>query len=527
MDTDMKKASYFLCGLTLSLLIGATVYNQFSPGGALSGTWNSQNVNVGAGNPFITGVLPVPNGGTGAVTLAAHGVLLGEDTAAVTPVAAMAQDTLLQGQGVTSDPAAVPVNNCGSATQALSYSTSTHTFGCQTISAGSAALTATLIGYGSAGNLLTGTADFSWTDSTHTLAFGTATAGPTLVATTGSGTGTTFAITGSQGAVTSNGGVVNLTAGSGGATNGNGGALNLKAGSAPGGGNGGAIVMTAGAAGNVAGNLAGGVTIQAGAGTATTTGSPGAVVQILGGAATGSGNNNGGAVTLTAGAATAGGNGGVASLNGGVVGTTISNGYRNLILQAGNSSATIAVGSGSNAATSSVYIAGSTAATSSINGGDVLITGGLPNATSSVGGNLVLRTGGTAVAASNGNIVFQGINTSTGQPATFVTFNGNTGQFTSTLVGLGYVAGGSISVSGCSLSAATGGQTAGKFTSGTTGTCTVTVTLPAAPNGWACRASDITTVADVINQTASATTSCTISGTTATNDVIVFSAIGF
>lgn len=39
----------------------STIYNQFSPGGALSGTWNSQNVNVGAGSPFITGNLPVGN----------------------------------------------------------------------------------------------------------------------------------------------------------------------------------------------------------------------------------------------------------------------------------------------------------------------------------------------------------------------------------------------------------------------------------------------------------------------------------
>jgi hypothetical protein len=47
-------------GLSLSLLMGAAIYYQFSPGGALSGTWNSQNVNLGSG-AFITGNLPVAN----------------------------------------------------------------------------------------------------------------------------------------------------------------------------------------------------------------------------------------------------------------------------------------------------------------------------------------------------------------------------------------------------------------------------------------------------------------------------------
>lgn len=78
----------------------------------------------------------VAQGGTGLGTLTAHGVLLGEGTSNAGSVAAMAADTLLQGQGVTADPAAVAINNCGSSSTALSYSTSTHTFGCQTISVG-------------------------------------------------------------------------------------------------------------------------------------------------------------------------------------------------------------------------------------------------------------------------------------------------------------------------------------------------------------------------------------------------------
>lgn len=36
-------------------------YDIISWGGALSGTWNSQNINVGAGSPFVTGNLPLSN----------------------------------------------------------------------------------------------------------------------------------------------------------------------------------------------------------------------------------------------------------------------------------------------------------------------------------------------------------------------------------------------------------------------------------------------------------------------------------
>lgn len=90
----------------------------------------------------------VAQGGTGVATLTNHGVLLGQGTSNVSAVAAMAADTLLQGQGTGADPAAVSVNNCGSSTQALSYSTSTHTFGCQTITAGTGTVTSLTGGTG-------------------------------------------------------------------------------------------------------------------------------------------------------------------------------------------------------------------------------------------------------------------------------------------------------------------------------------------------------------------------------------------
>lgn len=100
-------------------------------------TLPNASVNILTDNAAVT----VPQGGTGVGTLTAHGVLLGEGTSNVSAVAAMAADTLLQGQGASADPVAVSVPSCGSSTQALSYNTSTHAFGCQTISGSGVAVT--------------------------------------------------------------------------------------------------------------------------------------------------------------------------------------------------------------------------------------------------------------------------------------------------------------------------------------------------------------------------------------------------
>jgi hypothetical protein len=79
---------------------------------------------------------------------------------------------------------------------------------------------------------------------------------------------------------------------------------------------------------------------------------------------------------------------------------------------------------------------------------------------------------------------------------------------------------------GCANSATVGGAIAGQFTSGTTGACTVTITLPAAPNGWTCIGSDLNTDT-VFPQTTSSTTSCGISATTTSGDIVHFMAIGY
>jgi hypothetical protein len=84
----------------------------------------------------------------------------------------------------------------------------------------------------------------------------------------------------------------------------------------------------------------------------------------------------------------------------------------------------------------------------------------------------------------------------------------------------------------CSSTTPVGQGDVGTFLSGTSGTCATTI-LPygtaniIAPNGWSCLANDLTTTADVIGQSTSTTTGCTLAGTTASGDKIVFQAKAF
>ncbi len=84
--------------------------------------------------------------------------------------------------------------------------------------------------------------------------------------------------------------------------------------------------------------------------------------------------------------------------------------------------------------------------------------------------------------------------------------------------------GATFTASGCSISAHKGGAAAGQYTSGTSGTCTVSITPGStAPNGWVCDAHDLTTPADVQNQTSASTATVpVISGTTVSGDVVNF-----
>lgn len=89
-----------------------------------------------------------------------------------------------------------------------------------------------------------------------------------------------------------------------------------------------------------------------------------------------------------------------------------------------------------------------------------------------------------------------------------------------------------FTISGCSAGSTLGGSDTGSFLSGTTGACTVVVTISGATgatatNGWVCYANDLTTPANLISQSAYSTTTCTITGTTVSGDLISFSARAF
>ena len=81
----------------------------------------------------------------------------------------------------------------------------------------------------------------------------------------------------------------------------------------------------------------------------------------------------------------------------------------------------------------------------------------------------------------------------------------------------------------CAIKTQVGGNTAGTFVSN--GGCSASTVIlsfaTTAPNGWACNASDLTTPADSMKQTASGTTFVTLTGTMVANDVVAFSCTAF
>ena len=164
--------------------------------------------------------------------------------------------------------------------------------------------------------------------------------------------------------------------------------------------------------------------------------------------------------------------------------------------------------------------------------------------------SMVTRVGGTYstcvelnIAGSNNNsqaIVFNSTGPLSGdllqsndngggsaKPRLIYTPESGSGAGSSFTVGALIMATQSSQVSGCSVSGI-GGGAAGKFTSGVSGTCTVTITLGVTTfGGWACSAHDLTTPADVINQTAFTNTTATLSGTTVSGDLITYNCVGF
>jgi len=74
----------------------------------------------------------------------------------------------------------------------------------------------------------------------------------------------------------------------------------------------------------------------------------------------------------------------------------------------------------------------------------------------------------------------------------------------------------------------TTGTAVGEFKcTGTTGASTITITLPAATNGWSCSAHDVTTIANTLAEGAGSTTTDTFSGTVNANDFVKFQCMGF
>jgi hypothetical protein len=103
-----------------------------------------------------------------------------------------------------------------------------------------------------------------------------------------------------------------------------------------------------------------------------------------------------------------------------------------------------------------------------------------------------------------------------------------------TISGGGPIAGGSaagLSGTGACATITTqkGGAWAGQATcTGTTGASTIVITPgTTAPNGWSCTASDLTTAANILRQSAVSLTACTIAGTVNAKDVLTFTAVAY
>jgi len=94
----------------------------------------------------------------------------------------------------------------------------------------------------------------------------------------------------------------------------------------------------------------------------------------------------------------------------------------------------------------------------------------------------------------------------------------------------GIIDGGStFTLSGCSATSPSGGSHTGTFTSGTTGTCTITVTMggETSAHGWNCLGLDQSSNSYALHETASTTTTATLSGSTTSGDFIRLSCWAF
>lgn len=472
----------------------------------------------------VSGTLPVANGGTN--------------------LTAATDDQTMVGNGTTWQSKAIP--NCGSSTQALAYDTSTNTFSCQTVtgSGGTPAGSTTQVQFNNAG-AFGADAGFAYDSSTDTATFGVF-----------NGTGT---IKGEDGPASGNGG----------------GALIIRAGNKNSGGGGapGALTLSGGA-GTGGGATGGATTVQGGDGASS---SNGGALTLRGGDPTAGTGQSGGAVTLRGGnGASGGGNGANVTIAGGTAGGGSAG---TVVLQTGGSDRVTVSGAGDVTSTGIQTISAteprqrfnatgggtdgklfdidvtptlfSMRTRTDADGAGVTFFSAARTASSTAISTMTIGSGAniSTLYSNTGVHTFSGPTstsyslvtgsvipvTGTYRPGTNrLGFSSNSalrGEFDANgaliLNGANISAGTKFTASGCSNSTTVGGATAGQFASGTTGACTVTITLPTSTNGWACHASDITTPANLISQSAVTTTSCTITGTTVTGDTIVFSAHGY
>lgn len=178
--------------LAFGLTTGLTANSFLATPNATTGALSLRT--IGNGDlPVVT----VVKGGSGLATLTANSVLIGEGTSNINQVL-LGADTVLRGTA-SADPVAAAVPNCGSSTTALNYNTTTHAFGCQTItSGGTGTVTNVATGTGLSGGPITSTGTLTVDQSfsptwTGTQTFSTA---PVLNAGFTGGTAVNASVTG-------------------------------------------------------------------------------------------------------------------------------------------------------------------------------------------------------------------------------------------------------------------------------------------------------------------------------------------